>query len=106
MENTNLLVIFLTGLITGGLTCLAVQGGLLASTISLREKESLTEGAKQGTVRPILFFLLAKLIAYTLLGFLLGWFGSFFTLSVKAQAIMQFVVVIFMLGTALNLQLY
>ena len=103
MENTNLLVIFLTGLITGGLTCLAVQGGLLASTISLREKESLTEGAKQGTVRPILFFLLAKLIAYTLLGFLLGWFGSFFTLSVKAQVIMQFVVVIFMLGTALNL---
>lgn len=103
MENTNLLVIFLTGLITGGLTCLAVQGGLLASTISLREQESLAEGAKKGTVRPILFFLLAKLVAYTLLGFLLGWFGSFFTLSVKAQAIMQFVVVIFMLGTALNL---
>ena len=103
MEKTNLLVIFFTGLITGGLTCLAVQGGLLASLISEREKERLAEGEKKGNLKPILFFLLAKLVAYTLLGFLLGWFGSFFTLSVKAQAIMQFVVVIFMLGTALNL---
>ncbi len=37
MGNTNLLAIFLTGLITGGLTCMAVQGGLLAATIAQRE---------------------------------------------------------------------
>ena len=55
MEN-NLLVIFFTGLITGGLTCLAVQGGLLASTISEREQERLQEGVKQGNAKPILFF--------------------------------------------------
>lgn len=103
MEPTNLLAIFLTGLITGGLTCLAVQGGLLATTIAEREQERLQEGIKQGNARPILFFLLAKLAAYTVLGFLLGWFGSLFTLSVTAQAIMQYIVVIFMIGTALNL---
>ncbi|MEK7647961.1 MAG: sulfite exporter TauE/SafE family protein [Patescibacteria group bacterium] len=103
MENTNLFVIFLTGLITGGLTCLAVQGGLLASTISQREQERLQEGIKHGNAMPILYFLLAKLIAYTILGFLLGWFGSLFTLSVQAQSIMLFVVAIFMIGTALNL---
>lgn len=103
MENTNLLVIFLTGLITGGLTCLAVQGGLLASTISQREQERLQEGVKQGNAKPILYFIAAKLVAYTILGFLLGWLGSFFTLSVKAQAILQFTVAIFMIGTALNL---
>ena len=35
----NLWVIFLTGLTIGGLTCLAVQGGLLASVIAAREGE-------------------------------------------------------------------
>lgn len=103
MEQSNLLVIFLTGLITGGLTCLAVQGGLLASTIAEREQERLTEGVKKGNAKPILFFIAAKLVAYTVLGFLLGWFGSVFQLSVKAQAIMHFAVAIFMIGTALNL---
>ncbi len=93
----------MTGLITGGLTCLAVQGGLLATTIAEREKERLAEGVKKGNAKPILFFLVAKLVAYTLFGFLLGWFGSFFQLSVKTQAILQFVVAIFMIGTALNL---
>ena len=103
MENTNLLVIFLTGLITGGLTCLAVQGGLLATTIAEREQERLKEGVKHGNAKPILYFIAAKLVAYTILGFLLGWLGSIFTLSVGAQATMQFVVAIFMIGTALNL---
>lgn len=103
MGNTNLWVIFLTGLITGGLTCLAVQGGLLASTISGREQERLKEGVKHGNAKPILYFILAKLVAYTILGFLFGWLGSFFQLSVKAQSILQFAVAIFMIGTALNL---
>lgn len=103
MQDTNLLIIFLTGLITGGLTCLATQGGLLASTIAQREEDALKEGAKKGNAKPILFFILAKLIAYTFLGFLLGWFGSLFQLSVKAQAVMQFAVAFFMIGTALNL---
>lgn len=35
----NLWVIFLTGLTVGGLTCLAVQGGLLASVIAAKESE-------------------------------------------------------------------
>lgn len=103
MENTNLLVIFLTGLITGGLTCLAVQGGLLATLISQREQDRLAEGTKQGNAKPILFFIVAKLIAYTLFGFFLGWLGSIFTLSISTQAVMQFIVIIFMIGTALNL---
>ncbi len=103
MNNTNLFVIFFTGLITGGLTCLAVQGGLLASTISGREQERLKEGVKHGNARPILYFIAAKLIAYTFLGFMLGWLGSFFELSVRAQSWLQFAVAAFMIGTALNL---
>ncbi|MBP9816043.1 sulfite exporter TauE/SafE family protein, partial [Candidatus Woesebacteria bacterium] len=91
----NLWAIFLTGLITGGLSCLAVQGGLLAATIAQQEGKN--------NVLPILAFLVAKLIAYTAFGFLLGWFGSLFQLSLSVQVMMQFVVAIFMLGTAMNI---
>lgn len=34
----NLFVIFLTGLTTGGLSCLAMQGGLLASVIANQKR--------------------------------------------------------------------
>ncbi len=103
-SNINLWTIFLTGLLTGGLTCLAVQGGLLAATIAQREEEDLREKTKQtNNAVPILSFLVAKLIAYTILGFLLGWLGSLFQLSITMQVIMQLAVVIFMVGTALNL---
>ncbi len=34
----NLWVIFMTGLTVGGLTCLAVQGGLLSSIITARKE--------------------------------------------------------------------
>ena len=37
----NLWTIFITGLVTGGLSCLAVQGGLLAATIAQNEEEKL-----------------------------------------------------------------
>lgn len=100
----NLWAIFLTGLFTGGLTCLAVQGGLLATTIARREEEKLEEKvAKGGNARPILFFLGAKLFAYTILGFLLGALGSVFQLSLGLRAVLQLAVAIFLVGTALNL---
>lgn len=100
----NLITIFFTGLFAGALTCLAVQGGLLATSIAQREEEKLKDKTKSsGNALPILSFLVAKLGAYTILGFLLGWFGSLFQLSLTANIIMQFAVGVFMLGTALNL---
>lgn len=103
--NIDLVTIFLTGLFTGGLTCLAVQGGLLTATLAQREQEKLQESSKGRTkhLLPIISFILSKLLVYTALGALLGWLGSFFTLSLKAQIILQLAVVIFMLGTAANL---
>jgi sulfite exporter TauE/SafE len=100
----NLWAIFLTGLFAGALTCLAVQGGLLATSIAQRHEENLKdETIKSGNALPILSFLAAKLVAYTILGLLLGWFGSLFQLSLAANIVMQLAVGIFMLGTALNL---
>lgn len=99
----NLTAIFLTGLLTGGLTCMAVQGGLLAATIANREEEKLKEQAKNGSAMPILAFLGAKLVSYTILGFLLGFLGSVFQLSLSLRTILQIAVAVFMIGTALNL---
>lgn len=100
----NLITIFFTGLITGGLTCMAVQGGLLAATLAQREEERLKNNLqKGGNAIPILSFLIAKLTAYTLLGFLLGGLGSFFQLSIITRNILQIAVAIFMIGTALNI---
>lgn len=104
MGNVNLIAIFLTGLITGGLTCLAVQGGLLAATLAQREEERLKNNLKTGgNALPIVSFLIAKLIAYTLFGVILGAMGSFFQLSLGTKTVLQIAVAIFMIGTALNI---
>lgn len=100
----NLAAIFLTGLLTGGLTCLAVQGGLLAATLAQREEDRLKNDlGNKGDAFPILSFLAAKLVAYTLLGLLLGYFGSFFQLSLTTRIVLQVFVAVFMIGTAANL---
>jgi sulfite exporter TauE/SafE len=133
----NLGVVFLTGLTTGGLSCLAVQGGLLASSVAHQaekdvQKELLaqptpqnttrnrrkkrkqarnvtptpvvvTEQPKRNLTRPIVLFLGSKLIAYTLLGFLLGWIGAMLQLTPYMRALLQLAIGIFMVGTALRM---
>lgn len=103
MENINFVTIFMTGLLTGGLTCMAVQGGLLTATLAQLEEQKLQDKSRQGNILPVVSFIVAKLIAYTILGAFLGWLGSVLKLSLQVQIILQITVVIFMVGTALNL---
>jgi len=100
----NLWAIFITGLTVGGLTCLAVQGGLLASVIAEREEGDLEEG-KSGkhSLLPVLAFLSTKLVAYTGLGFLLGLFGQALAISDAVRIIMQILAGIYMLLVAADL---
>jgi uncharacterized protein len=100
----NLILIFLTGLTIGGVTCFAVQGGLLASVIAAREKEVIDKkGKKPSPIFPTLSFLIAKLISYTLLGFILGYFGSKISLTSGIQSTIQLLAGIYMIIIALNL---
>ncbi len=100
----DLWVVFLTGLTVGGLTCLAVQGGLLASVIAAREEEEVEKGVNtKNPVRPTLAFLAAKLVAYTLLGFLLGAFGGAIGINSTTQVIMQGAAGLYMIAIAFNL---
>lgn len=91
---------FLTGLTTGGISCIAVQGGLLASSLSNQTEKEITRNQRFTHVGT---FLMAKLVAYTILGFLLGAIGSALIISSTLQAWMQIVIGIFMIITALRL---
>lgn len=113
----NLFFIFLTGLTTGGLSCLAMQGGLLASVIANQketERDNLQNSKKnlkhstlstfdQLDWMPVLMFLASKLVSHTVLGFLLGWLGSAITLSLGVRLVFQVFTALFMFATAMNL---
>ncbi len=96
----NLLLIFLTGLTTGGLTCIAVQGGLLASVLSRDEEKYQSKLIKNERVAKLMAFLLAKLIAYTLLGLILGWAGSLVSLTPTIRGWLQVLIGLYLLGIA------
>lgn len=103
---TEIVLAFITGLTTGGLSCLAVQGGLLASSVAHQIEKDLggietgSGPVKLSVASPILWFLASKLAAYSVLGFLLGWIGSLIQLSPISRAILQIGIGIFMLGQA------
>ncbi len=99
----NLWVIFITGLTVGGLTCLVVQGGLLASVIAVEEEEELKKRHKFHQAIATGAFLVAKLVSYTFLGFVLGAFGGALNIDPSLQIIMQIAAGLYMFAVALNL---
>jgi sulfite exporter TauE/SafE len=102
---SQLIVAFVTGLTTGGLSCLAVQGGLLASSLAHQIEQDVIAEQNQRihSALPIALFLIAKLIAYTVLGALLGWLGSYLTLSPMTRGMLMIAIAIFMIGNALRM---
>jgi len=113
------LLALITGLTTGGLSCLAVQGGLLASSLQRQLEQDLIahpvpvgkKSRKAAFVKPhsprialpIILFLGAKIMAYTLLGFLLGALGSVLKLNTTSRAVLLIAIGIFMVGNALRM---
>ncbi len=113
---SQIMVAFVTGVTTGGLSCLAVQGGLLASSLAHQIEQDYLQNPPQGkkakasvqpkrsnSALPILLFLASKLVMYTLLGALFGWAGSFLTFSPVTRAVLMIGIAIFMLGNGLRM---
>lgn len=113
---SQLMVAFVAGITTGGLSCLAVQGGLLASSLAhqieqdyagqaapKKKTKQQPPVARVSSALPISLFLLAKLVAYTLLGALLGWLGSYLTFSPMTRAMLLIAIGLFMVGNALRM---
>jgi sulfite exporter TauE/SafE len=106
----NLFVAFLTGITTGGLGCLAVQSGLLAATLAHQVEQEMQDRSSNPSqkfrphiAQPIILFLMAKLVAYTLLGFMLGGLGSVLQLTPTTSAILYLAIGVFMLGNGLRM---
>jgi len=95
----NIWLPLITGLTTGGFSCFAVQGGLLTSALA---GEGIGD-VKYQKEKSIVMFLSTKLIAYTLLGFILGAIGSAVIISPKLQGWLQMFVGVYMILTALRL---
>ena len=103
-EGSSLWLIFFTGLSIGGLSCLAVQGGLLTATLMRREQRSQDSLAMPGMgerLGPVVQFLTAKVIAYTILGAILGYFGS--KIPTHVQGWLLIAVGVFMLIVVLQM---
>lgn len=98
-------LIFLTGLTVGGLSCMAVQGGLLASTIAshaaaLDAVDDEGRPIRRSTLLPAVQFLAAKTVAYTALGAALGALGA--RIPLRLQGWLLLAAALFMLAMALQ----
>ncbi|MBE0698547.1 MAG: sulfite exporter TauE/SafE family protein [Anaerolineaceae bacterium] len=110
-----LLSAFITGLTAGGLSCLAVQGGLITSSLANQVETNLMDAQLRAMPQrsspkkalilatTILVFLLAKLVSHTILGGALGELGSVLTLTALTRGILQIAIAIFMIGNALRM---
>ncbi|HKC04389.1 MAG TPA: sulfite exporter TauE/SafE family protein [Patescibacteria group bacterium] len=96
----NFWLAFITGLTSGGISCFAVQGGLLTSAIASNEEIEVSRSLK---AKALIIFLGSKLAAYAVLGFILGSLGSSLNISPKIQGYLLIFVGIYMLLTAARL---
>ncbi|MEV0898158.1 sulfite exporter TauE/SafE family protein [Actinoplanes sp. NPDC049802] len=94
----NLFAVLLTGLVAGGVSCAAVQGGLLTAVVMRHRTTTPTAvppAAAGGVARladdlaPVAGFLTGKLVSHTLLGALLGTLGATMQLSVTVRTMTQ-----------------
>jgi sulfite exporter TauE/SafE len=107
----DLMAVFLTGLLAGGVSCAAVQGGLLAGlvsrqkalvTVPARAQQELRWQAQLGEdLAPVAGFIGGKLLSHALFGALLGAVGSAVELSSGLRAIVQVAAGFVILGFAL-----
>jgi len=110
--DTSLWIVFFTGLTAGGLSCMAIQGGLLTSSLASQLETTQVQSSRKRKpkvkhnlplAKPIVLFLIAKLVFYTLFGVLLGALGSVFDLTPQMRGGLQISIAIFMLGNAMRL---
>lgn len=96
-------IAFITGLSTGGLTCMAVQGGLLLGLLAKRQADTTGETKWHQMIIPVSGFLVAKIFAYTILGFLLGAIGAKVQLSNGVSVWLQSIAGVFIVVTGIRL---
>ena len=97
----NLFAVLVTGLFAGGVSCAAVQGGLLAGLVMRQRQPSTSKSSRAAAVQqrpdqrladdlmPVAGFLSGKLLSHAALGALLGALGTTMQLSVGLRTMTQ-----------------
>lgn len=92
-----------TGLLAGGASCAAVQGGLLAGAVTRRAGLDSQAVAPHWALAPVGVFLIGKLVSHTLLGAALGAFGSAIHINSRIRAVIMLLAAALMVFFALEL---
>lgn len=95
-------IVILIGLTAGISTCMALVGGLVLG-ISARHAESHPEASRSEKFKPHLFFNSGRIVAFTLLGGVVGFAGSIFQISSSVLGWLVVVVGFVMLFLGLQL---
>ena len=116
--STSLVSVLLLGLLAGGVSCAAVQGGLLAGLVSRQQPVPSAPATPRPRARgravptpkagigddltPVGGFLAGKLVSHTVLGGLLGALGTAVQLSAHLRAMVQLVAGVLIIAMALG----
>jgi len=101
-DNMSLGFVFLIGIVAAFSTCLAVTGGLLVSiTAKYSEIHPNLKGFQK--FKPHIYFNIGRILGYTLLGGVIGAFGSLFAISTTMTGILTIIASVIMIVLGLDL---
>lgn len=103
-QNMQYGMLFVIGLITS-VHCVAMCGGINLSQTIKREESSQKHftNSKFESVKPAILYNLGRVISYTGIGFLVGAFGSVFSISTTLQGVLKIIAGVFMLIMGSNM---
>ena len=93
---------FVVGLVASVSTCMAVVGGLVLS-MSANFAHTSPDGLRAASTRPMIFFHVARLIGFFVLGGVIGALGSAFQLGATGTLVLGLIVALMLLILGLNL---
>ena len=97
LNGASYIVLFIIGMLTS-IHCVGMCGGIMLSQSILKKDES-----KFQAIRPAILYNAGRVIAYTLIGGLVGALGSVLSLSLTVKSAMQIFAGIFMVILGLNM---
>ena len=94
-------MLFIVGLLTS-VHCLAMCGGINLSQC-LRRRSGETDGGRFSSLRPSALYNLGRVVSYTIIGGIVGAFGSIVSFSGSARGIVQLITGVFMIVMGVNM---
>lgn len=99
---SDLIAIFVIGLIASVSSCTAVVGGLVVAVSSSLAQQQKNQ-TKQERLRPHLYFNFGRLLGFAVFGAIIGWLGSAIQLSSTVNGLFVIVIAVLMIAIGISL---